>query len=204
MKGGVETIRAFKRLRATRQELFLTVVTPLHLLSHTDKELLESTPGVTLLDAVLGKDEMTELYLTHHVFLFPTLRDTFGLVLIEALSYGLPIIALDQYAVQEMVINRYNGFLLSNHPLTDYDRDTLAMKGTLYDAKVFYQTLFAAQKSGATKPIEDFIFASVEEYILQPELLLKHSRNSLGLYRNSFHEKIIREKIDSVFLASIS
>ena len=203
MKGGVETLKAFKQLKTKHPRVFLTVITPLHLLSHVDKELLENTPGVTLLDAVLGKDEMTELYLTHHVFLFPTFRDTFGLVLIEALSYGLPIIAIDQYAVREMVQDNYNGFLLPDHPLTDYNRDTLAMHGNLYDAKIFYQTLFNAQKNGSLNLVETFIETSVEQYLLHPTLQQEHSKNALRLYADVFHERLIREKIDDVFTETL-
>ena len=199
MKGGQETLHAFQRLRKSYPHLFLTVVTPLHLLSKDDQRMLENTPGVTLLDAVLGKAEMAALYKTHQVFLFPTFRDTFGLVLIEALSYGLPIIAIDQYAVREMVHHEYNGFLYSDHPLTDYDRHTKAMFGNLYDAHVFYSRLFELQEQGLLKEVEDFLERAITRYLEDSELLKTHRKNALQLYHDQFRETLIREKIDAIF-----
>ncbi len=199
MKGGVETLAAFKESRKRRSNITLTVVTPLHLLHPDDRQALTETEGVMILDAVLGKNEMATLYRTHDIFLFPTFRDTFGLVLIEALSFGLPIIALDQYAVTEMVQDGYNGFVLPDHPLTDYDRATLAMKGSLYNAKVFYARLLELQRTGKTRPITDFIVQSIESYLLYPGLITEHSKHSRELYDTVFDEKITNEKIETVF-----
>ena len=42
---------------------------------------------------VLNQDELAQVYSSAHVFVFPSLTDTFGLVLLEALACGTPVAA---------------------------------------------------------------------------------------------------------------
>lgn len=49
-------------------------------------------PNVTFLGSI-PRNDLPEVYSTHDVLLFPTLCDGFGIVQLEAMSYGLPVIA---------------------------------------------------------------------------------------------------------------
>lgn len=198
-KGGRELINAFEEARKHSPNLALTLVTPLHMLLPEDRERIESIPGVTLCDAAFSPEEMEELYRTHDVFMFPTFRDTFGLVLIEALSFGMPIIATDQYATTEMALHDWNAFVFPSHPILDYNQTTKEMYGKLYDAKAFYNALFQAEEHGEMRDLEAFLTRSILAFVEQPTLLEQYSRNSLQLYREKFHQDIIAEKIEGVF-----
>ena len=46
---------------------------------------------------------MSELFLSHDVFLFPSLRDSQGTVILEAMARGLPLIALDHQGVAKVL-----------------------------------------------------------------------------------------------------
>ena len=50
-------------------------------------------------------------------FVFPTLADTFGLVLLEAMSCGVPVVTTRQFASPEIVDHEVDGMLLNNEPL---------------------------------------------------------------------------------------
>jgi len=43
----------------------------------------------------VDRKELPALYVAHDVFLFPSLHDSGGMVVLEAMSYGLPIVCLD-------------------------------------------------------------------------------------------------------------
>jgi glycosyltransferase involved in cell wall biosynthesis len=43
----------------------------------------------------INHDELRQIYQTHNMLLFPSLHDSSGNVVLEALSYGLPVICLD-------------------------------------------------------------------------------------------------------------
>ncbi len=203
VKGGRELVNSFEKTIQSYRNIFLTIVTPLHMLLPEDRERIESIAKITLLDATFDSEGMENLYRTHDIFMFPTFRDTFGMVLIEAISFGMPIIATDQYAVTEMAVPGYNAFVFQNHPLLDYNTETKEMYGRLYDAKALYSALFRAEQSGAMKPLEKFISESISAFIENPALLETFSKNSLKLYNTTFHQDIISEKVDGAFTESI-
>ncbi len=174
------------------------------MLLNEDRLRIESIPRITLLDASFSPEEMEDLYRKHDVFVFPTFRDTFGLVLIEALSFGMPIIATDQYAITEMAIPKYNAFIFPNHPLLDYNPATKQMYGKLYDAKVFYSALFEAEKNGKMDGVEYFLYKSILQFSQNQQLFEQYSQHSLDLYKQKFHQDIISEKIERVFTESVS
>jgi glycosyltransferase involved in cell wall biosynthesis len=53
----------------------------------------------------------TALFRGADVFLFPTLRDVFGLVLLHAMAEGVPIVASREGTIPEIVLEGENGFL---------------------------------------------------------------------------------------------
>jgi glycosyltransferase involved in cell wall biosynthesis len=48
-------------------------------------------------------DEVRRAYLTHHLFMFCSLRDSFGAQFLEAMAYGLPIISLDHHGAGDHI-----------------------------------------------------------------------------------------------------
>jgi glycosyltransferase involved in cell wall biosynthesis len=203
IKGGMELVKAYEMLSKRYSDITLTIITAIHMLKKEDTTYIQSLPNINLLDAKLNEQEMIEIYQSHDIFLLPTFRDGFGLVLIEALAYGMPLIITDQYATSEMAIQDYNGFIYPNHPLKDYDPDTYKLFGRYYNPRDFYSALFKFQQEGKMKPVEDFIYNSMEKFILNPALIEEFSKNSLELYNKKFHYQLISDKIESIFLDAI-
>lgn len=202
MKGGMEVVRAYEKLKQAHSNITLTVVTALHTIREQDIHYMRSIEGITLQDAKLNEEQMAEMYNTHDVLLLPTYREGFGLVLVEALSYGMPLIITDQYATSEMAIEGFNGFLYPN-PLKDYDSETYQMFGRYHNPKDFYKKLFSLQDTGNLSVIEKFLIESIEKILNNSELLEQYSKNSLDLYNKKFHPDVISEKIEKVFEESV-
>ena len=62
----------------------------------------------------LGKkygEEKDEVYRKADIFVFPTHNETFGLVLLEAMQYGVPVISTNEGGVPDIVKHGENGFL---------------------------------------------------------------------------------------------
>ncbi|SEM29494.1 Glycosyltransferase Family 4 [Syntrophus gentianae] len=74
------------------------------------KTLLPSVSNLLDLGNVPVK-EMPALYRQYDMLLFPSVREGFGLVLAEAMSCGLPIVASYTSAIPELVIDGKGGFL---------------------------------------------------------------------------------------------
>ncbi|MBO3458289.1 glycosyltransferase family 4 protein [Aetokthonos hydrillicola Thurmond2011] len=58
------------------------------------------------------KENIYKLYSSADIFVLPTLKETFGIVLIEAMHYGLPIITTNVGAIPELITDGENGFLV--------------------------------------------------------------------------------------------
>ena len=64
-------------------------------------------------------EELVSLYSRAHIFINPSLEESFSLVTVESLSCGCPCIVLDTSAVAELV-NDDNGVVLHSHKPEDY------------------------------------------------------------------------------------
>lgn len=78
----------------------------------------------------LGKrygEEKTQIFKSADVFVFPTYYETFGLVNIEAMMYGLPVISTREGAIEDIVVDHETGFLVKRK-----DHNDLAKKMKLF------------------------------------------------------------------------
>jgi glycosyltransferase involved in cell wall biosynthesis len=65
-------------------------------------------------------NELEALYKQSDVFVFPSSHEGYGMVLIEALSYGLPVIAFNNSAIPYTIKNYFNGLLASEGDTKDF------------------------------------------------------------------------------------
>src|SRR5881296_1529299 len=59
----------------------------------------------------LGGEELSRWYASADVFVFPSIAETFGNVVLEAFASGLPVIGVDAGSVRELVSPNWNGRL---------------------------------------------------------------------------------------------
>ena len=59
------------------------------------------------------------------LYLMTSLEESFGLVVIEAMSYGIPCIAFDSAKGVLDVINKDNGYLIKNRNIEEYSNTIL-------------------------------------------------------------------------------
>ena len=126
-KGGDLLLRAFTRVRAKIPKARLLVVGP--------QALTIQEPGVTNL-GLLRKDNPREwaqliaAYRSADVFCFPTRYEPFGIVILEAMLFGLPCVATRTGAIPEMIQEGETGYLV---PPEDVDTLTARLVALLSD-----------------------------------------------------------------------
>ena len=74
---------------------------------------------VEVIGPVYGADKST-LFCEHHLFLYPTKHDAAPLVVLEALSFGLPVISSTQGALTDMISDGENGYCINTTNTIDY------------------------------------------------------------------------------------
>ncbi len=159
-KGGPELLEAFSRV--FDETLRLTVIAPVE---DDVIERYKHDTRITFLPPQSREELFAEYYPTHDIFIFPSLLETFGVVILEALSFGMGIITTDVYATPELVTDGVNGRLLK-HPFLErtqlgelervdcitIDRSDLAAE---YTSQSLYEQLVCDLKQAITQAVQD-------------------------------------------------
>jgi alpha-maltose-1-phosphate synthase len=102
-KGGPTLLDAFELVRRDHPDARLWIVS-----SSAPARLPD---GVTF-HGVLGSAALRQLYARASVFALPTLREAFGIAIVEAMSFGLPVVASRVEAIPEIVSHGETGLLV--------------------------------------------------------------------------------------------
>lgn len=107
-------INTFKQVKKQRPSTSLVIIAQ----GPLEEELksLVKTLGLSLIEDViftgaLHFDDLLKAYYSADLFVFSSLTETQGLVIVEAMAAGLPVVAVRASGVQEMVDDGVNGFL---------------------------------------------------------------------------------------------
>ncbi len=79
----------------------------------------EIAGGKVVLTGSLGGSDLADAYAAMDIFVFASQSETQGMVLAEAMSAGVPVVALDGPGVREIMINDENGILLNGDATAD-------------------------------------------------------------------------------------
>lgn len=107
-KGGQLVIEAFKILKKTRKDVELYLAGPI------TNPVLEQIEGYHFIGDCDYK-KTAELFNLCDVFCMPSYFEAYGIVFIEALCFGLPVIGRDVYEMPYIVKDGKSGLLLSNN-----------------------------------------------------------------------------------------
>lgn len=109
-KGGIPVLQAFEQANTLGFPLSLTIVSTLSPKDYVTnaghgevdrvRQFISKLPNVKLLSNVPNA-EVLDLMHTSDLFLFPTLDDTFGYVVLESISRATPVISTDVRALPE-------------------------------------------------------------------------------------------------------
>lgn len=114
-KGVFTAFKAVPKVLAEDRDVRFTFAGPLE--SKTVQAALDqlkqnSNSRVEYLGYIGDSLERTKMYRSADIFIFPTHRDAFGLVLLHAMAEGLPIVASREGSVPEIIQEGINGFLI--------------------------------------------------------------------------------------------
>jgi glycosyltransferase involved in cell wall biosynthesis len=112
----------------------------------------------------IPRDRMSRFYSAGDIFAFPGIRETLGMVYLEAQACGLPVVAFDNGGIAEVVRNKETGFLT---PLYDMQAFGDAITRILDDAVLRRQMGEAA--AGHVRTNHD-----IHRNYLQVETVLHH------------------------------
>jgi starch synthase len=103
-KGGDLLLEAFRQVRVRAPTARLQIV------GHTE---VEEEAGVEVLGRVDDRQQLAELYSNARVFCLPSRFEPYGLVVLEAMAYGLPCVVTSVGALPEMVQDGRTGHVVA-------------------------------------------------------------------------------------------
>lgn len=169
-KGIIELVNVFKKLKCKYSNLELNIVGDGVLKSYLYSLNIE---GVNVLGYLEG-NELYSNYLINDIFCLPSKTETFGLVLLEAMNYKIPILTTEGESVSNVIENEVTGL-------------TIKLKK---DGEILYID-------------ENELYLKLERLILNKDLRFdlsnKAYKNYLKTYANNEYvkiEKLIKEVIN--------
>ncbi len=88
------------------------------------KRLSEADPPQVTFAGFMEGEELSEVYASSDLFLFPSATETFGNVVLEAMASGLPVIGARAGGVQNLIAHGMNGYLCEAKCTADFLKQT--------------------------------------------------------------------------------
>ena len=91
-------------------------------------KLMREAPSEVIFTGYLDGEELAAAYASSDIFVFPSTTETYGNVLLEAMSSGLPVVAPNSGGVMENLVHRYNGLACRPHSVGDMAEAVVLLK----------------------------------------------------------------------------
>ncbi|MCH4826222.1 glycosyltransferase family 4 protein [Planococcus halocryophilus] len=95
----------------------------------------------TVFTGFIHGDELTSAFASGDVFVFPSTTETLGLVIMEAMASGLPVVAAESGPTKEQVADRENGLLYDSKDPESFKQTILQLEDKNFRQQLAQQAL---------------------------------------------------------------
>ncbi len=110
-KGGKYVLEAYEHFKCYEDIIFLCI-------GGKNKEI--NAKNWIDISYINNENTMALYYSAADLFIYPSLAETFGLVMAEAMSCELPVVSFKNSAIQEVVSHNQTGYLAKNENIEDF------------------------------------------------------------------------------------
>lgn len=123
------------------------------------KSLKEKAPANVIFTGFKNGLELSRIYASADIFAFPSVTETYGNVIIEAMASGLPVVAVLAGGVKENLINNYNGLACQGNNVQEF---TVKLEKIVLDDKL-RKSLAHNARQYALEQSWDHVFEKLEK-----------------------------------------
>ncbi len=106
-KGGYDLLKAFSTMENDNMNLTIVSGVPQNIQDEYKADNI-------LFKKNIPQKEIVSLFMNSDIFVLPTYMDTFGFAMLEAMSYGIPVITTDNFAAPEIVMDGKTGIVIKH------------------------------------------------------------------------------------------
>jgi glycosyltransferase involved in cell wall biosynthesis len=194
-KGGYELLEAFDKIK-NKYDCELRIIS---MFPHYIMQKYKDDKKVKLIEAKLSREEVAKHFKEADIFVYPNRIDTYGFVIVEAMSYGLPVITMDIYAIPEMIKNNKNGLLID--PLIkwhDKNGKHLWKNDTLYYKK--YEEAYQKHKDKYSSDIAKIMEKLIKDKKLREKM---GNENYKEISKGKFSIEHRNKKLEKIYSESL-
>ncbi|WP_456370457.1 glycosyltransferase [Thermodesulfatator atlanticus] len=147
-------------------------------------QLEQAKPENVFFTGYMEGDKLARAYSSSDIFLFPSETETYGLVILEAMASGLPVIVSNKGAASEKVRHGFNGYIAKNEKEFINYLNILVNNEGLKN-KLATQAYLTAQELN----LEDSYVKYIKEIIFHKETVSENSRPDNLLSREEWWDK---------------
>jgi len=144
IKGLDEIMSALAKLKAQQKKFKLVVVGKGNINKYRKMANENRFASDVIFTGPLSKEKLIQIYLAGDLFIMLSKFDTFGMVVLEAMAAGLPVIISSRVGAKDIVKENENGFIV--HKTADAD-DVAAKMAFLLDEKICEKFSVSAQET---------------------------------------------------------
>lgn len=194
-KGGYEAYRAFKELRQEFDNLEFICV------SDTPEEVKDEDIENTRFYEDVPREDLYDLYREADLFVYPTFHDTFGIVMIEAMAFGNPVITLDAFATNEIVDDGRDGYIIEGYDEKWFDPETKVRIDQFNDWRTLREKHREDEKNRIVKDIVSIAY----EIISNDEKYQELSKNAIEkIESGKFSVETRNKKLSRIYESSLN
>lgn len=193
IKSGPEVVKAFNQITTEYPDAMLCMVTDL---SQARKYLgsLEKYKNITWQEANLSSQQVADLLAQSRCLLHPTLSDSFGVVVLEALAAGCAIIS-SQIASFPELVGPDNGDLLSVPTSSVVGDGFITEFGNVTYHEAYLATL-------SLHHFTDLLINSMDQFLSDPVMASKKMKASYEKYLTTFSPDVWDSRMQSILISS--
>ncbi len=153
-KGGIETVNTFIKLEQILPNIELNLICTQSDIPEKILGKIKKSKNINLIEFGITYEELKTYYLEASVLIHLTRQDSFGLTILEAMKFGLPVITTKLYSIPELIKDMENGYLV-NPSFWFFDKNNLPNPLVWNNRK---KTIFIKKSD---KEIEKFLYEKV-------------------------------------------
>lgn len=123
---------------------------------------------IRFLGFVLEDERMSQIYAGAKALIFPCAYEDFGIVPIEAMGHGVPVIALAQGGVKESVLDRKTGVFFKEPTVESLCNAIEEFEGLCFSSRTCIERAQEFSESVFVSKLQQFISQALKEYQLSP------------------------------------